>query len=463
MGYLLAMLQNMTQTYMNKVEAMLYSEIISQDDIDFACEISPEVAAIDALEHYLMIWKKLTEEPAKSTPNQLKHFKLFISDAGLLNIDTEHYHSQVQYSEREAMKLAGAILQLSKGLKWQYLEQGIGAYLMRPFVKAFPFPSVQQIGGRFRQYVYHCKRQQDYAQTKDEKLQFIQRFWRKEHYARARPKRIEPNTVEMDDSVRESCQAVIRNPQAPKPLAIKPGQNRQAWIRANRAGDLAKAVEDIADSIYYRSHAKFMKRLEQSVEKFNDYIYSLPEDKRHYVIVVPGTATKSNHWVTGLALPFLRKKPAKITTVNELSRVQEEQGIEHCVVIDDAIYSGKQMSAFTREIPENMHISAILPFYTKRGLMRVGADVNYFIGERMLSPNEVHDYNWRGDRAKTFNKVIDQESVRGCGQYYFDAAERVGTFFAHKCADETSTFLDQARIQQEGGDSAFLPWINKPY
>lgn len=114
---------------------------------------------------------------------------------------------------------------------------------------------------------------------------------------------------------------------------------------------------------YFNSDEKmeFVSKLPKSkqnvCEKFNEHLFSVPENKCSYVIYIPDTESayyndiplNSNSWVTLLSLEHLAHPPSgmiigsKTTTPLEKTLSSQYPNVKHIVMFDDATHTGLQL------------------------------------------------------------------------------------------------------------------------
>jgi len=112
------------------------------------------------------------------------------------------------------------------------------------------------------------------------------------------------------------------------------------------------AAQAIIDNTHHVSFDEFHERLREVVTHINIQI----PDGEQYVILVQDE--KSNKWLAELSLPFLRSLPHDIRRLphdhrkelEELGEYLKENGVKHVVLLDDACYSGDQMSGHVRNV-----------------------------------------------------------------------------------------------------------------
>ena len=155
----------------------------------------------------------------------------------------------------------------------------------------------------------------------------------------------------------------------------------------------------------------------------------------------------SNQWVIGLALPLLIKKPMAILHPEEIRAFKaENDSLTHMVFIDDALYSGRQMSELVVSSQRQATLNTILivPYYTDRSLACFYQQVQFVLGERILRYEnlksmyyEESEEPWTQDTTTKCDEIFSRE--------WSLASSKVGTFFNHKIADDASTYLRSGR------------------
>lgn len=375
--------------------------------------------------------------------------KLTVTHEGLLEATAVDVHP-VNYTPVEAARVAKAIYQLAYSYTTNPhsdsslpLRKAIGFFLMRPFAKLYPTEEVLTILNCYRalefSFYRHLRYNEAYPnveQVMPHGTTLIQRRFR----AHRQAKRIR-SREEMSDSLKNSMRAhhVSLNPATPADLCAPSKEEKEQWLSKQKIHEaLYRKVLD--NLVYYRSHAKFMKRLQICVHDFNTLLRSLPRDLHNYALVVPKYLVQSNHWVSALALPTLERKPIAILFPDEVkASVLQAPSMKHFVFFDDAIYSGRQMhELISKSWVAGATYTLIVPFYNEVGLVRTRYVNHYILGERMLRADEMRsEYmsrnTWRHNDSQILNQVFSKE--------YNTATSKVGVFFQHTTADEASTFL----------------------
>lgn len=221
----------------------------------------------------------------------------------------------------------------------------------------------------------------------------------------------------------------------------------EAWVNLHDKEDqiLAKQVLEKIDHV---SFERFLFGLKKTVEKWNTYIMSRPSDQRDYVLLLDARDGKSSHWVTSFALPFLDHPPTQVITWDKRQDINKR--IKHVVFIDDAIYSGNQMSACIRDFlrtkmcPEYQHFlnaecHLIAPFISETGLKR-------------LSKREVNIL---------YHEIIPDFSIEG-----LNISGKTATYFAHKIAQDgisTIGLMTTGETIRGKEGIRFIPPTREPY
>lgn len=406
-------------------------------------------------EHYLSLY----DEIIKANPNQALNFcpqqgplarlKLSVNHQGILEISPSKT-KPIQYTQMEAYQVAKAIYQLAYAYtqnpnqnETRALYKGIGFFLMRPFAKLYPTQEVLTLLNLYRDLEFSYRRRILIQNNHPNITSYqkycaivIQRQFRK-HQSAQKERHIEAISPRLKESMEQH--RISSTPQVPKALALPSKQKQQEWIRKQHNPELYEKV--INNLVYYRSHAKFLKRLQGCARDFNTLLSSLPADLQDYAIIVPNSHyNKSNHWVTGLVLEYLEKKPQVILYPSEINSYKATHpNLKHLVFFDDAIYSGRQMAAVIDSTQKNTHhISLVLPFYNKYALFKAHQANYYILGERMLCADEIESNyltpkTWQREDTRLLNSSFSSS--------WAPAASKVGVFFQHKTADDASTFL----------------------
>lgn len=242
----------------------------------------------------------------------------------------------------------------------------------------------------------------------------------------------------------------------------------EKWVGAHII-DSRLLARKVIQATVYRSFKKFENNLAFGVRSFNISLASLPEENRNYILVLPFRRSKSNTWITNLALKFLAKPPAKILFLDEVKEFfadHKNNAIQHILLLDDASYSGKQirddvLSPLRYDIPESINIHVVIPFMTKIALARIEHLNNITIHryERMLTIGEL------GHLGMFSRQEMDYLNKHQRGKY--EATNRTLTYFDHSIADDYSTLHGILRWGNsiEGGftHEQFIPAVIPPY
>lgn len=192
------------------------------------------------------------------------------------------------------------------------------------------------------------------------------------------------------------------------------------WVKLHEPEDQALA-EKVIQKIDYISFPKFEFALRMSIEKWNTFLMSRPKEGRKYVLLLGDhREEKSIPWVSSLALPYLAHPPNQILTWDKLGDIQKDTG--HLLIIDDAAYSGNQITHFLtglsrcRTEPKNHNfinaeVSLIIPFVSEKALPRIREDdVNLFM-HRIIPIFKVEGLCFSGLTATYFAHKIAEKDI----------------------------------------------------
>lgn len=415
---------------------------------------------INIKEYYLSLYFALMRinknEDEQSCPKNgpLAHYRIILLNNGLIEICKKKEH-QIGYSPQEAKKIACAIYQfayaytlLPGNQEVLLLSRGIGFFLMRSFSLIHPSREVLAIRNEFRQLIYSFGIKQNRrdivspATIKENSALLIQRRFRTSCFIK-KGSVIAPLGSELKTSM---DQHLI--PQQPLEQVLFPPltkEQKDQWVKEAKpgCGDLAKKLA--IHLVFYRSHKQFKGRLFAVITQFNNYLHSLPEADREYVLIVPELdRMASNHWVSGLALPFFAKKPISILYPGEIASFKKNHPeLKFLVFLDDALYSGRQLEGLVLNgRHSDLKNILVLPFYSKRvdWLQRNG--VICFLGERMLTPEDLECRSQRVQRPFWINQDSNQLNYKVAASWSY-ASNKIGTYFFHKVADSASTFFGE--------------------
>jgi hypothetical protein len=121
--------------------------------------------------------------------------------------------------------------------------------------------------------------------------------------------------------------------------------NRTELERFNQAtqGLLSNYTRKLLDHTLAVSHTQFEALLSHATKRFTDHLATLPPQERDYIAVI-GKETKSNRWVTELALKYLPQLPTDVTLFDDAAvSLTKHPHVKQLVFFDDAAYSCTQM------------------------------------------------------------------------------------------------------------------------
>lgn len=440
-------------------------------------KIPEKLNLVDIKAHYLFLYHQLMDinrdhyNQDSKIDGPLANHRIIVEDDGLLHI-SEKEEKNLSYTLDEAKRIAVAIYQLAYAYTLNpankdtvLLNLGIAPFLMLPFAKIHGTDDVRTISHYFRQLIRSFRRkinEEELGKTPEEKqthsAQIIQRAYRK-HLSYKQPQSPEVLSEELKQSMQNHM--ISENPKHPEPVLVLSAEHKRHWAQSAKPGFGDIALKVAMQLVNYRSHTQFMGRLRGVVKQFNDYIHSLPKQAQEYVIIVPRESSpKSNHWVTGLAIPNLIKKPMAILYPNEIDLfILQNPNVKNMVFIDDALYSGRQMEDLITSSKKNgINSNLLLPFYTDNITWLQQNNINCFLGERMLKPeNLVRDH--RSKSASWTNNDRDQLN-EALASDWSQASSKVGTFFNHRVGDSASTFLGDLPHLHQNGESLIPSGIN---
>ncbi len=195
----------------------------------------------------------------------------------------------------------------------------------------------------------------------------------------------------------------------------------QEWVNFHDKEDqpLAKKILNKIDHV---SFERFMFGLKQTIEKWNEFIMSRPASNRNYALILDRRAEKSSQWVTSLALPYLAHPPSQIILQDEEDLKKVREDVHHLVIIDDATYSGNQVTGLLdtllpmRARPEYQHLlnkefHFIAPFISENGKKRLSEREINIIHHETIPNFDNNDLNISGQTATYFAHKIAQEGI----------------------------------------------------
>ncbi len=390
-----------------------------------------------------------------------KH-RLFIDREGVLAFNPVA-EPNLHYDASEAQLIARALFKMAKDLpedklseKYLCAQKGI-FYLLKAFSRLNPTLEVLKVKWDFLCYCYEINGKmmaEDNQQSPDKASTIIQRAFRKHIYRKAikvgslRP--IELNALSLSPE-----QTTFLTPPIPKPVKFLSGIQKKEWAKKawHKYQSLASKM---AELVVFRTHGTFLRQLSGVVTRFNEYLHSLPQAQRSFILVVPKSPC-SNRWVTAFGLKYLTKLPEAIVEINEVKEyIKKNPQVKHLVYMDDAIYSGRQLSGYLEASNCGPSQVVIAPFYQSTGMTRFNKKVVKILGERMLTPDDLYQSKlWSFEERTFFNDTFPQD--------WSSPSSKVGVYFQHRMADSASTFLnslvfDKSLIPEE----PLKPYYQKP-
>ncbi|MFC3908463.1 hypothetical protein ACFORL_05160 [Legionella dresdenensis] len=457
----------------------IFNYISSKEPYPELRKIPDVLRNINHFEHYMSLYEQLIKinpddyNQSSKTEGPLVHYRLRLDGDGLIRL-SDIREQNISYSPHEAKQIAIAIYQFAYSYTlmndkkdYRFLDAAIGSFLMRPFTTIHGTDDVRAVNNLFRQMVFSYKqkieknRQNLPNEEHANSARLIQRAFRK-HRFQQNNKPIEPLSEDLKQSMH--VHLILENPRKPEPRAVLTVKQKMQWSQLAIPGMEELAQKVATHLVFQRNHNKFISRLREVVKDFNQFLHSLPSDQQEYVIVVPRESrAKSNHWVTGLALHYLVKKPLAILFADETKEfITKNQTIRHMVFLDDALYSGRQMEQLvSRANQPGINSILILPFYSKRIFYLQRSNV-CFLGELMLTPHDmicdkrIQPQMWTTEDNEKLNKNLPNN--------WSWASSKIGVFFDHRVADNASTFLNDLHAINQHGEELVPPsYTQRPY
>lgn len=239
----------------------------------------------------------------------------------------------------------------------------------------------------------------------------------------------------------------------------------EAYLKT-QAPDRREVLERILKSSIIKniSFEKFQASLASSINDFLEYLGSLPEQERGYVIVAD-KPEKSTNWVVGLCAPQLAHQPPKdvmqnVQLMDHLEALTKQTPpVRHILMIDDGSYSGEQLARYINEmvIPaiektkQPLTIHFVVPFmtqYAKEAILKEQTkDIPIRIShhQMMISIADLPKYLKKLDESDLIQlrEIISGDMAKLHSGYTKNLDKplesRTLTYFEHKLADFAST------------------------
>jgi len=226
-------------------------------------------------------------------------------------------------------------------------------------------------------------------------------------------------------------------------------EEMQRWIDRHAEKD-KETAKKVIDAVQHISHKHFLFGLKMATKKFNNYLYSLPEANRNYVLVIDKHDDKSSWWVTKLAGKFLAIKPRQIICAQDLDKFEPSDDLYHAVFLDDASYSGNYFSGILNAIQDKM-------FNGNKDLINLKLHlVIPFMSEESQA------------RFKEFDvKIHHQETIPNFKVSGTLFTAKTATYFDHKIPDKTYSTIaciaDGTLIDGKESGITFVRPVTPPY
>lgn len=252
--------------------------------------------------------------------------------------------------------------------------------------------------------------------------------------------------------------------------SIEPDKSEQFVLR--HPTECQPIVREMLQKTRYVTQEEFEKELKGQIDHFNEYLKGFQEDKRDFVIVVQ--RHKSSFYAANLGLKFLDRPPQAILTEEELkSYVSTHKNASHILCIDDAAYSGTQMSQYMKkdymsalESMDRPNLFLAIPFQTtqghgkileaKRGMVEEDSKVRVTIPTNFSKMESIED---SFSDSKTKEMILSMYGT----QRLLDT--QTLTYFPHKIADNLSTlegFLSGNVFDSNGSYIDHFPLMQMP-
>lgn len=140
-------------------------------------------------------------------------------------------------------------------------------------------------------------------------------------------------------------------------------QKLQQWIDGHK-GKYRTIAQKLANNIQYFSFEKFYQLFIDTVNILNKVYEENGIQGNEVVIAVPSLlGDKSNSWMTSLLLKHIHFKPYALVECNDSSFLSEylkkHSHIKRVVLVDDAAYSGVDLSMYLAVINESINLAKV--------------------------------------------------------------------------------------------------------
>ncbi|WP_068466954.1 hypothetical protein [Candidatus Protochlamydia phocaeensis] len=211
----------------------------------------------------------------------------------------------------------------------------------------------------------------------------------------------------------------------------------ELWIKEHPI-DCQPAAKEIVAHTNHVSFETFQTHLRESIDDLNQRM----QNGEKYVVAV--RENKSNKWILELSLPHLKQLPHEVVDIQNIhSYLSKHSDIDRVVFMDDASYSGEQMSLFIQDnVPPSFksEVSVVVPYLThfaENNILKAAPNVQIMKHETMNTIEEeikdpgvlktISDMYFRVPRHETKDRGVASHTL---------------TIFDHKVADYLSTLED---------------------
>lgn len=262
---------------------------------------------------------------------------------------------------------------------------------------------------------------------------------------------ISPSVVPAVHQISEKLPTIVgySNPETDIPLGNAPNPSPyqfdkssvdcKNWIKAmeclcgQEGGQVAKMIVDAVNFIPF---GKLVEEMRKAIENFKKKI----GDRKFYVTYDRG---KSTQWLTQKFAEYLPKGQFQVVDLSTLkNHLKPNDPIQDVVLLDDALYSGSQVSGTSNIIKQlcpTCHFHAIVPYSAEHGKKEVEKNRTSQFQVDVYSQNTLDTIEPALMRTKSdipdVEKVQKFEKIFGFPRVTFDLAH---TFFEHKVPDNKS-------------------------
>ncbi|MBF0522532.1 MAG: hypothetical protein HQL24_05680 [Candidatus Omnitrophica bacterium] len=276
------------------------------------------------------------------------------------------------------------------------------------------------------------------------------------------------------DAAMATAPTAVQRPLVDNPIDVKKAKK---WVKAQDP-DLRELAQFLLDHVTHITQKEFEEALQEAVDDFNAKMGDKP-----YILVLSWKGKKrSEWWAYQLALEKGLNPAKHIINLdevgdNEISKSDQMllKDAPDVVFLDDAMYSGTQMSETVEALvqkmpfrwnPENLNYHFLIPFMTSFGKKEISSKIRPKFYKHRLMPTLQEIFSSDAGRKRVLEfEDIYRDSVEGK-----KFAGMTLTYFQHKVPDQVSMVswisngeILSSDIVRRANKMPFIPETIPPY